>query len=108
MDRLGGNNNMKKQICEVVFEGETIRSVLYINFQNSNLMYMIMKSGNVVVLPINKGCPVQVGTISDLQTDFEEMKQKLESDKVSVIVENDTLKRKIEELAQWHGQQQIQ
>lgn len=76
-------------INEVELKGETIREELFINAGGSDKTILIFASGRVMVLPVYKECPVQVGTIDDLRGDFSHFIENLETEKRKTVEEID-------------------
>ena len=71
-------------IKTVEMDGETIRTVIITKFAGADKMFMIFESGKVVVLPVSRECPVQVGTTEQLAGDLAAIKDqvKMEADKL--------------------------
>ncbi|MCK5608736.1 hypothetical protein KAR91_43060 [Candidatus Pacearchaeota archaeon] len=89
--------------------GETIKDILFIKLPElgGDKMFWIFESGRVLVMPVYRECPVQVGTMDDFKLDVDEFINKLNTEATAVITERDSTIEQLKELKKWHGQQQI-
>jgi hypothetical protein len=85
-------------INSVDLNGETIKRVLFVNVGGGDKTILIFVSGRVLVMPVYRACPVQVGTMKDLIPDFPEFLQNIESEKKRTIDEADKTISLIKEL----------
>ena len=85
-------------IKTVEFDGETIRTVIITKFAGADKMFMIFESGKVVVLPVSRECPVQVGTIEQLAGDLKAIKEQVEREADRLVAERQRTLESIEEL----------
>jgi len=85
-------------ICTVEFTGEKIKKALFVNVGGGEKTIIVFESGKVVVLPVYKKCPVQVGTVEDLRGDREEILKSIVSVRQQAIDEADQMIRLIKEL----------
>ena len=69
------NKDQIESIGNVKLDGETINNIIFANFMGADKMYLITKSGKVVILPVSRLCPVQIGTIDDLKADIAQLQE---------------------------------
>jgi hypothetical protein len=55
----------------VDLKGEVIKQEIFINIGGGEKTILIFESGRVLIMPVYKKCPVQIGTIEDFKTDME-------------------------------------
>jgi len=64
-------------ISSIKLDGETIKHIIFLPIGGSEKTILIFESGRVLVMPVHKACPVQIGIIDQLKEDFEEMRKLL-------------------------------
>lgn len=52
-------------------QGETIKEMFFMNVAGGEKTFMIFQSGKVLILPVYRECPVQLGNMADLSEDME-------------------------------------
>lgn len=57
-------------VQSINIDGETIKKVFFVNIAQGDKMYFLFESGNVLVMPVYRQCPVQVGSAKELSEDF--------------------------------------
>ncbi len=82
---------------DVELKGETIKEVFFLNVSGGEKTFLVFESGNVLVMPVYKGCPMQFGAIEDLRNDFELFIGLIEKDKLEL----DKMENRIMEIAKW-------
>jgi hypothetical protein len=85
-------------INKVELTGETVRQIFFINISGGDKTIIVFESGKVLVMPVYRECPVQVGGIEDLKIDFDMFIKSIEADKRAAVEQADEAIRKIKEL----------
>ena len=67
--------NKLVHIGSIKLDGETIKHTLSLPIGGSEKTILIFESGRVLIMPVHKACPVQPGTIQQLEEDFQEMRK---------------------------------
>ncbi len=88
-------------IRAVDLAGEIIRRVFFVNFAGGEKMYWLFESGKVLIMPVYKECPVQVGTLHDLTQDFHAIIDAMEDERGQLLVDTKNIQMLIEETS--HG-----
>jgi len=71
MPQNGGKKNALVAIDTVALEGKTIEKVFFADVKGGDKMYVLFTDETLVVLPVYRECPVQVGRKADLMADAE-------------------------------------
>ncbi|MDF1592584.1 MAG: hypothetical protein P1P89_13800 [Desulfobacterales bacterium] len=95
-------NDLKKPKLQPVrtvnFDGETIRKVLFVDFAGGDKMVMVLESGKIVVLPVYRECPVQVGFLGDFQADIGTIIETVQNRVQAQISEGESLVRELTDI----------
>ena len=85
-------------IKTVEFDGETIKKVIITKFAGADKTFIVFESGKVVILPVSRECPVQVGTLEQLADDLKAIKEQVEREADRLVAERQRTLESIEEL----------
>jgi len=78
-------------IQDFSFDGKTIRKVFFQEIAGGDKMFVVFSDGGVMILPVYRDCPVQVGTLNDLKQDFDAMRKSIMESVTKMIVSSDTV-----------------
>ena len=72
-------------ISKADLKGETVKQIFFINISGGDKTIIVFESGKVLVMPVYRECPVQIGMIKDLSEDFDMFLKSLQDEKNKVI-----------------------
>ena len=89
--------------------GEKIKDIFFIKLPElgGDKMFWIFESGRVLIMPVYRECPVQVGTMEDFRLDIDEFIGKLDVEAMMIITERNNTITQLKELKKWLGQRRI-
>ncbi len=88
-------------ISSIEIKGETIKDVIFINIGGGDKTILVFESGKILLMPVYRECPVQFGSIADIQGDLDTFLQILAQDKIKLQADLDQTSAQIKELKQW-------
>lgn len=90
--------------------GETVKDIFFIKIPElgGDKMFWVFESGKVLIMPVYRECPVQIGTMKDLRIDLDNFIHKLDSQKMSIVTERTNTIKQLKGLKKWAGRRQIQ
>lgn len=80
------------------FEGKTIKKAMFVTINESDKFYLVFDTDEVMVLPVHRQCPVQIGTLTDLMGDSILLKQSIEKEMHEFCSNRMTLLKFVESL----------
>ena len=85
-------------IKDIKLKAEKVRDVFFLDIYGGDKMFWIFESGKTLVMPVYRECPVQAGTVQELEGDFNEFLELLDIQKYKFITDRNNTIQKIKDI----------